>query len=62
MAGVRLAQQRNVWQTIMGYRFQHLPNADLKSPNDGINFQQIRLAYLFLSAERFARPGRWMPL
>jgi hypothetical protein len=47
MAGVRLAQQRNVWQTIMGYRFQHLPNADLKSPNDGINFQQIRLAYLF---------------
>ena len=31
----------------LGYRYQHLSNADLKSPNDGINFQQIRFAYLF---------------
>ena len=31
----------------LGYRFQHLSNADLKKPNPGINFQQIRFAYLF---------------
>ena len=31
----------------LGYRYQHLSNADLKSPNPGINFQQVRLAYLF---------------
>ena len=31
----------------LGYRFQHLSNADLKSPNDGIDFQQIRFAYRF---------------
>jgi lipid A 3-O-deacylase len=31
----------------LGYRFQHVSNADLKRPNDGINFQQIRFAYLF---------------
>lgn len=31
----------------LGFRLQHLSNADLKSPNDGINFQQLRFAYLF---------------
>lgn len=31
----------------LGYRFQHLSNAALKTPNSGINFQQVRLAYLF---------------
>ena len=29
----------------LGYRFQHLSNADLADPNDGINFHQIRLGY-----------------
>jgi hypothetical protein len=29
----------------LGYRFQHLSNADLAAPNDGINFHQIRLGY-----------------
>lgn len=37
----------NKGQFDLGYRFQHLSNADIKSPNDGINFQQIRFAYLF---------------
>jgi lipid A 3-O-deacylase len=31
----------------LGYRFQHLSNADIKEPNPGINFQQIRFTYLF---------------
>jgi hypothetical protein len=31
----------------LGYRFEHLSNADIKSPNDGVNFQQIRFAYHF---------------
>ena len=31
----------------LGYRFQHLSNADLKRPNNGINFNQIRLQYHF---------------
>ncbi len=31
----------------LGYRYQHLSNANLESPNPGINFQQVRLAYLF---------------
>ncbi|KAF0102891.1 MAG: hypothetical protein FD187_746 [bacterium] len=29
----------------LGYRFQHLSNAGLSDPNDGINFHQIRLGY-----------------
>lgn len=29
----------------LGYRFQHLSNANLADPNDGINFHQIRLGY-----------------
>jgi len=31
----------------LGYRFQHLSNADIKKPNNGINFHQIRLQYHF---------------
>jgi lipid A 3-O-deacylase len=31
----------------LGYRFQHLSNADIKKPNDGINFDQIRFSYHF---------------
>ena len=31
----------------LGYRYQHVSNADLESPNPGINFQQVRFAYLF---------------
>ena len=31
----------------LGYRFQHVSNADIKRPNDGINFQQIRFAWQF---------------
>ncbi len=31
----------------LGYRFQHVSNADIKRPNDGINFQQIRFAWEF---------------
>lgn len=33
--------------TDIGYRYQHLSNADLKGPNNGINFHQIRLQYWF---------------
>ncbi len=29
----------------LGYRFQHVSNADLADPNDGINFHSIRLGY-----------------
>jgi hypothetical protein len=31
----------------LGYRFQHLSNADIKKPNNGISFHQIRLQYHF---------------
>ena len=31
----------------LGYRFQHLSNAGIKRPNDGINFHQVRLQYHF---------------
>ncbi|MGH6636658.1 MAG: acyloxyacyl hydrolase [Gammaproteobacteria bacterium] len=31
----------------LGYRFQHLSNADLGDPNPGINFHLIRLLYYF---------------
>ena len=31
----------------LGYRYQHLSNGAIKHPNDGINFQQIRLQYWF---------------
>jgi lipid A 3-O-deacylase len=31
----------------IGYRYQHLSNAGLKEPNDGINFHILRLQYRF---------------
>ena len=31
----------------LGYRFQHISNSDIKRPNNGINFHQIRLQYHF---------------
>jgi lipid A 3-O-deacylase len=31
----------------LGYRFQHLSNANIKKPNDGIDFHQVRLQYHF---------------
>ena len=31
----------------LGYRYQHLSNADIKKPNQGISFHQIRLQYHF---------------
>jgi lipid A 3-O-deacylase len=31
----------------LGYRYQHLSNADIKAPNDGIEFHEIRLGYWF---------------
>ncbi len=31
----------------LGYRYQHLSNAGIKQPNNGINFHQLRLQYHF---------------
>ena len=31
----------------LGYRFQHLSNADIKRPNNGINFNLVRFGYRF---------------
>ena len=31
----------------LGYRYQHLSNAGIKDPNQGINFHQVRLQYHF---------------
>lgn len=31
----------------LGYRFQHISNAGLKQPNQGINFNQLHLIYHF---------------
>jgi len=31
----------------LGYRFQHYSNADIKRPNDGLDFHQARLQYHF---------------
>lgn len=31
----------------LSYSYQHLSNADIKKPNDGIDFHQIRLQYHF---------------
>lgn len=31
----------------LGYAYQHLSNADIKKPNDGIDFHEIRLQYHF---------------
>jgi opacity protein-like surface antigen len=31
----------------LGYRYQHLSNGGIKEPNNGINFNQVRLQYHF---------------
>ena len=31
----------------LGYRFQHISNADIKTPNDGLNLHLLRMAYSF---------------
>lgn len=31
----------------LGYRIQHISNGSIKSPNDGIDFHQLRFAYWF---------------
>lgn len=31
----------------VGFRYQHLSNGGIKKPNDGLNFQQIRVQYHF---------------
>ena len=31
----------------LSYRFQHMSNADIKKPNDGIDFHEVRLGYWF---------------
>jgi lipid A 3-O-deacylase len=43
-AGYRFGT-RGAWD--LSYRFQHLSNADIKKPNNGINFSQARLQYHF---------------
>ncbi len=43
-AGVRFGDKR---QYDIGYRYQHLSNAGIKEPNQGINFHQLRLQYHF---------------
>ena len=42
--GWRLGDKR---QYEIGYRFEHLSNANTAMPNDAINFQQLRLGYNF---------------
>lgn len=36
---------RRAWD--VGYRYQHLSNAGIKRPNNGINFHQVRAQYHF---------------
>ncbi len=43
-AGVRFGSKG---QYDLGYRYQHLSNAGIKQPNQGVNFNQIRLQYHF---------------
>ena len=43
-AGVRLGDKG---QYDLGYRYQHLSNAGIKAPNQGINYHQLRLQYHF---------------
>jgi hypothetical protein len=43
-AGLRFGERG---QYDLGYRYQHLSNAGIKQPNNGINFHQIRLQYHF---------------
>jgi lipid A 3-O-deacylase len=42
--GVRLGDKG---QHDIGYRYQHLSNADIREPNQGINFNQVRYQYHF---------------
>lgn len=42
--GIRFGQKRAF---DLGYRYQHLSNADIKKPNQGIEFHQVRLQYNF---------------
>jgi len=42
--GLRFGQKRAF---DLGYRYQHLSNASIKKPNQGINFHQVRLQYSF---------------
>ena len=42
--GVSLGERR---QFDLGYRFQHLSNGNIKRPNNGVDFNQIHLAYRF---------------
>jgi lipid A 3-O-deacylase len=43
-AGVRFGDKG---QYDIGYRYQHLSNAGIKEPNQGINFNQVRFQYHF---------------
>lgn len=43
-AGIQFGS-RNQWE--LGYRFQHLSNADLGEDNPGIDFHLVRLGYRF---------------
>ena len=43
-AGLRFGEKG---QFDIGYRYQHLSNAGIKGPNQGINFHQVRFAYHF---------------
>ncbi len=42
--GMRWGEHR---QFDLGYRFQHMSNADIKQPNQGINFSEIHFIYRF---------------
>jgi hypothetical protein len=42
--GVRLGDKG---QYDIGYRYEHLSNAGIKHPNQGINFNQVRFQYHF---------------
>jgi lipid A 3-O-deacylase len=42
--GIRFGQKQAF---DLGYRYQHLSNAGIKHPNQGINFHQVRLQYNF---------------
>ncbi len=45
--GRGLPLRRRKARSISRYRYQHLSNGGIKQPNDGINFNQIRLQYHF---------------
>ena len=42
--GIRFGQKHAM---DLGYRYQHLSNAGIKEPNQGINFHQLRFQYHF---------------